>query len=61
MMVSVDVSLSYICDKDRKKYDDTRSILKRNTVVFILVQILSIFVVSLLVPKHVIEPDNFDP
>jgi hypothetical protein len=61
-MVSVDVSLSYICDKDREKYDDTRSIfLKRNMVVFILVQILSIFVVSLLAPKHVIEPDNFDP
>jgi hypothetical protein len=30
-----------ICDKDRQKYNDVRSILKRNTIIFILVQAIS--------------------
>jgi hypothetical protein len=34
-------SSDIICDKDQKKRGDTRSILKRNTIVFILVQTFS--------------------
>jgi hypothetical protein len=38
---SVDVLLSDICVKDRQKHGDARSISRRNTMIFILVQTLS--------------------
>jgi hypothetical protein len=41
LMHNVDVSSSDICDKDRKRRGDVRSISKSNTTVFILVQTLS--------------------